>query len=169
MTTRFVTAISEFTTSTYVLHIESKIAQHNREIEHEKAILQAQIQTLERKQAQFKEHQNKFLDSLILGNFSAKERHRINTKLEELDLELKQVNTQLQHQAFLMIQKESDRLSFTQIKQAFIALQDLDHTASASFKTGLNESIKKVIVYKTRLTFSFNFLPWELDFDGWFP
>lgn len=166
MITRVINAIAKVTMQKYIAPIEAKITQHNQVIDQAQAIIHTQIQTLEGHQSRCKDQQNKFLDSLILGNFSAKERHRINVKLEELDLELKQFNTQLQHQEFLLTQKESERLNLTQVKQAMLALQDLDPTSSASFKTGLNEAIKKITVYKTRLTFSFRFLPWELDFDG---
>jgi site-specific DNA recombinase len=166
ITDRILEAISQFTGSTYLNSIESKVSQHNREIEDDQSIIRTQIQTLEGKEIVLKEHQNKFLDSLILGNFSAKERHRINAKLEELDLELKQVNTQLQHHEFTLNQKESEKLSLAQIKHALMTLQDLNFEDSSKFRIGLNEAIKNIVVYKNRLKFSFRFLPWEIDFDG---
>jgi site-specific DNA recombinase len=166
ITNRVVEAISQFTASKHLNAIEAKVIQHNREIDVDQSLVQAQIKTLEVKETSLKEHQNKFLDSLILGNFSAKERQRINTKLEELDLELKQVATQLQHHEFALTQKEAEKLSLAHIKHALMELQDLDSGDIAQFRTGLIEAIQKIIVYKTRLTFSFRFLPWEIDFDG---
>jgi len=166
ITERILAALSHFVTANYLATIESKVVQHNREIEADQLLIQAQIQTLEGKEVSLKEHQNKFLDSLILGNFSAKERHRINTKLEELDLEIKQVATQLQHHEFTLTQHESQKLTLAHIKHPLMDLQSLDPEDIDPFRIGLSDSIKKIVVHKTQLTFSFRFLPWEIDFDG---
>jgi hypothetical protein len=165
-TSRFLAACSHFTTSTWLKSIENKVTQHNQTIEKQTAITKAHIQTLEKKNITLKDQQNLFLNSLITASFSSKEKQRINTKLEELDLELKQLITQVQHAQFTLTQKESEKLNLSNIKFSLMSLQNLNPEEPEEFRNNLNTLIKAITVYKTKLTLSFHFLPWELDFDG---
>ena len=166
ITNRIKAAFDHFTSQRYLNDVASKLTQYNKTIEENQALIQATIQTLEAKQATLKEKQNSFLDSLITGQFTAKERQRINTKLEELDLELKQVSTQLQHQEFTSSQQESNKVELARVKYDLAQLQELDSDNVTAFRAGLTEIIKGIVVNKTKLIFYLHVIPWELDFDG---
>ena len=103
------------------------------------------------------------MDSLITGKFTAKERSRINEKLESLDLEEKQFNTQLSHHDFSIRQLDNQKLDIYQIKHAIAMLQNLDPDNANSFRETLLINIKDILVYKTQLTLNVHFLPWPID------
>ena len=165
ITDRTLAAFAHFSTASWLKSIENKVTRHNQLIEDDQASIRAQIQILDAQKTKLKDQQNRFLDSMITEKFSGKERDRINAKLDELDLALKQVTTQLQHHDFTLTQQESEKLNLPHIKQSLMQLQQLD-ASDTDFREILNELIKGIVVYKVKLTFSLRFLPFELDFDG---
>lgn len=163
---RVLAAFDQLSTPTIFKLLETRITQHNNGLDAQQSLIQKQISLLNQKVTASKAQQDKYLDSLITGKFTAKERHRINEKLESLDLEEKQFNTQLNHHDFTIRQLDNQKLDPTQIKQAIATLQSLDLDDSPSFRDTLLALIKDITVHKANLTMTFHFLPWPTDISA---
>ena len=160
---RILNAFDQLSTPATFKPLETRITQHNHALEAQQSLIQKQISLLNQKVTASKAQQDKYLDSLITGKFAAKERQRINEKLESLDLEEKQLDTQLQHHDFSLRQLDNQKLDLSQIKHAIATLQGLDPDDTQSFRETLMALIKEITVYKTNLTMTFHFLPWPTD------
>jgi len=160
---RVLNSLCQLSAPTTFNSIEIRIAQHNHVLDAQQSVIQKQLLVLNQKIIATKAQQDKYLDSLITGKFTAKERSRINEKLESLDLEEKQFNTQLSHHDFSIRQLDNQKLDIYQIKHAIAMLQNLDPDNANSFRETLLIHIKDILVYKTQLTLNVHFLPWPID------
>jgi len=162
---RILTAFDQLSTTATFKPLETKIIRHNQELATQQDLIHSQISLLKQKLSMSKEQQDKYLDSLITGKFTAKERLRINEKLEALDLEEKQLKDQLSHQEFAIYHIDDQKLDLTPIKQAIATLQGAIPDDSNTFREILFTHIKDITVYKTSLTMNVHFLPWPIDIN----
>jgi len=165
LTQRVLAAFRYFSSETGLSQLESKVLANNQNIQTEQANIQSNLTQLAVQKGHLKTQEEKYLDSLITGQFSGKERARINAKLDELSLALKQLEKQQQHLDFSLTQHDAERLNLGQIKHILLAFIETE-PGSPDFKVHLHRHIGTIFVTKLSLTLSVYFLPWGLDFSG---
>jgi len=145
--------------------IENRVIKHNQSIEAQTALLEAEIDQHKQQLTKIKDRQDQFLDSLILPNLTTVDRKRINSKLEELDIEAKQLQTVILKKEFEHHQKNNDLFNLMAIKHSISECIHLDSSDPAEYRQSLQRLIETTTVYPSRLTIQFRWMPWPWDID----
>jgi chromosome segregation ATPase len=145
--------------------IENQVIKHNHAIEIQINLLNSEIDQLSQSLSKIKDRQDQFLDSLILPNLTTVDRKRINSKLEELDIEAKQFQITINKKEFESNQKSQELFSLIDIKQAISECISLDTADLDTYRSSLKRLINTITVYPTKLTFQFRWIPWPWEID----
>ncbi len=97
---RVAQAFERLSHADHLKSIENQVIKHNQAIETQTELMDSEIDQCKLTLTKLKDRQDQFLDSLILPNLTTVDRRRINAKLEELDIEAKQLQTVLNKKEF---------------------------------------------------------------------
>ena len=105
------------------------------------------------------------LDSLIIPNLTTIDRNRINRKLEELDIEAKQLQAIITKKEFELERKTDELFNLTTIKHTLSNCLNLDTTDPTAYRETLHRLIQDITIYPTKFTFQFRWTPWAWEID----
>lgn len=146
--------------------IENQILRHNLQIEKAVNLIEKENHNLERKLELATTKKDKYFDSLIATKFSSSERQKINKRLDEIELEEKQIQGLLYKQQFEISKTKDELVNITSIKQQFITFRmDKDEFSFEELKDYLSTIIKEIYYYANKLTVVFKYLPEPVDFN----
>ncbi len=145
--------------------IENQVIKHNHAIETQTELMESEIRQFKLTLSKLKDRQDQFLDSLILPNLTTVDRRRINAKLEELDIEVKQLQTVLNKKEFERQQKADELFNLIEIKQFISECISLDSTDPVAYRASLQRLIDSITVYPSKLTVQFRWIPWTWEVD----
>lgn len=163
---RITVAFQQLSSPDQLKAIENKVIKHNHSIEATTSVLTAEIDHHAQQLTKFKERQDQFLDSLIIPNLTTVDRKRINTKLEELETDTKQLQAIITKKQFELTQKTDELFNIGTIKHAISECIHLDTTDSTAYRERLRRLIQDITVYPTKLTFQFRWMPWPWEIDA---
>jgi len=145
--------------------IEKPALTHNHKIEQEINHITAELQRHDIQLTNLKAKKDQYFDSLILGNFSAKEREVINKRIEQMELEEKQLTGTRFKQEFERNQKTETLIDLTAIKKHFIQFKaDHETLAWKALRDRLKALIDTITYHPDTLKIAFKALPFPLEF-----
>ncbi len=145
--------------------LENRILKHNQDIDHTLLAIKDRIRDTEAQLATIAKRKDKYLDSVMSNQFSKVERDAINQRLAEMELEEKQLKGRLLKEEFEVVQKESDQLSLSTLKQTFIRFKaNIEDYSRLQLKEVFLTHLKKVIYRPESVDLHFKQLPWPIPF-----
>ena len=145
--------------------LENRVLKYNQAIDQECQAIKNEIHLMESQTQALKAKKEKYLDSLISSQFLSSERKTINDKINELELEEKQIKGRLYKQQFELNQKADELIELTNIKSELIKFKaDHEDLTFEDLKKALNRLIDTVNYQANQLTIKLKSLPWPLDF-----
>ncbi len=103
--------------------IEHRAIKHNQNIDETLFQMKDSIDLTKNKHSFLKDKKDSYLDSLISGKFTSKERTHINKRLEDMEVEEKQIKGQLMKLEFEIVQKEDEKVDLTNFKHMLITFK----------------------------------------------
>ena len=147
--------------------LENPILKHNQIIEREFQKIKADIVMLENKLEATTAKKDRYLDSLISSEFLSSERKKINSKLEELELEEKQIKAGIYKQQFEFSQKEDESIDLIALKASLIDFRkDYETFPPQQLRKYLITTIQEIKYYPDKLKIQFRKLPWPVEFQA---
>jgi len=147
--------------------LENRILKFNQDIFDEETKIKQKIAQLKQSLDELKLKKDRYLDSLISGQYLSIERKRINEKIEELELEEKQLKAQMMKAEFEFTEKSDEKINLSQFKKSLIMFKtNQDTLTPPEFKTFLNTTIKEIHYFPDKLLITFRLLPWPIDFQS---
>ncbi len=143
--------------------VENQILRHNLAIEREG---QAILETLRLQESQLKQleaRKDKFFDSLISGEFSAKEREKIQEQINDMELKEKQQKGLIAKLTFDLTQKQDESIDNSRFKQMLINYRaDHEQFSISEHKAFLSQHLTQIVFHKIHLDLQFKALPWPI-------
>jgi len=94
-----------------------------------------------------KAKKEKYLDSLIDGNFSKGERERINQKIDDFSLEEKQIQASIYQQEFQLNAEKEKLITIEPFKQSIVSLKiNHENMTDKEWFGWLNKNIEKIYI-----------------------
>lgn len=156
--------LSNLATESQITSIKKKLAEHNAEIERNCQLIQAEIT---KKQAQLdtvKQKKEKYLDSLIAGNFSQKERKLINDKIDEFSLLEKQLDTDIYRQTFQLTELKDKIVPIEPFKESILTFKFNHSTMTEKeLKDWLKFNVERIILDQDIIKMDVKKLPFRLE------
>lgn len=121
--------------------LKSTIQSHNDTIRLTELRYEEDLKNLNAIIATLKDKKDRFLESLVTSSFLSTERHHINNRIEELNAELKTLNSQHYKQQFDLSQLSDSKIDLSQLNQ--LAIQFKTDFATA------NQEEKRVFLLRT--------------------
>jgi site-specific DNA recombinase len=147
--------------------LENQILKYNQEQERDEQKIKADLSALEHRMELIKANKDRYLDSLISSQFLSTERKKINEKMEELELEEKQVKAIIYKQQFELNQKEATKIDLASFKQELITFRkDYDTYTPEELRRAILNLIKGITYHPDKLLIHFHRLPWPMEFSG---
>lgn len=156
--------LSNLATESQIAHIKKKLAEHNAEIERDCQLIQAEITKQQAQLNTVKQRKEQYLDSLITGNFSQKERRLINDKIDEFSLLEKQLDTDIYRQTFQLTELKDKIVSVEPFKEAILKFK-LNHKTMAEkeLKDWLKTNVERIILDQDVIKMDVKKLPFQLE------
>jgi len=147
--------------------VENRILKFNQAIEQDTQQLQKEIFLLENQLQTLKDKKERYLDSLISSKFLSKERNFINDKINDLELEEKQIKGQMLHKQFEINKKQEEKIDVAQFKKKLITFRvEHEEYDLEQMKKYLTGTIQSIHYTPEKLVFQFNLLPWSIEFES---
>jgi len=164
--TKIIELLLSLSSQAHFTKIENSVLKHNQSQDQQIQKNQTEITSLETKIQTTKSKKDRYLDSLILGNFKASEREKINTRIEEMELEEKQTKALLYKQQFKLNQHQQEKINLTALKQTLVEFK-ADHETLSHEQTReyLIKNIEKIICFLDKLAIKLKAVPWLIEFD----
>ncbi len=138
--------ILEYASDEKLKILNSQIKKDNQRIEKQITLLKVELEKLEIELKTIKAKKEKYLDSLINGNFSRGERERINQKIDDFSLEEKQIQASIYHQEFELNAGKEKLLSIEPFKQSIVSLKiNYENMTDKEWFSWLNKNIERII------------------------
>ncbi|MFC1771361.1 recombinase family protein [Candidatus Margulisiibacteriota bacterium] len=145
--------------------VENKALKYNQEIEKELGALKTEINMLKTEKDSIKQKKDRYFDSLISGDFTSSEREKINKRIEEIELEEKQVQARLFKQEFEYEEKKEDLINLMPIKRAVISFKTDHETYNRkAMRAFLYKILERFYYSKEAIKVKFRALPFEITF-----
>ncbi|MFC1771063.1 recombinase family protein [Candidatus Margulisiibacteriota bacterium] len=145
--------------------IESRVFKHNQVIEKELKVLEQKIQELNRSYEEIKLKKDRYFDSLITGNFTSAEREKISTRINEIELEEKQIRGNLFKQELELNKRKDDCINLSYLKRSFITFKtEFGSMSKSKLREYLIQNINRIYYHPERLVVSFKNIPFEIPF-----
>ena len=143
--------------------VENQILKHNLAIEKEGQAIQESLRLQEAQLKQLETRKDKFFDSLISGQFSAKEREKIQEQINDMELKEKQQKGLIAKLNFDLTQKQDESIDTSRFKQMLIHYK-ADHAQFSlkEHKAFLFQHLNQIAFHKTHLELQFKALPWPI-------
>ena len=143
--------------------IENKILKHNLTVEKESQAIQESLHLQEVQLKQIEARKDKFFDSLISGEFNAKEREKIQEQINDMEIKEKQQKGLIAKLTFDLGQKQDDAIDTSHFKQMLINYRsDQEKFSVSEHKAFLSKHLSQIIFHKTQLELQFKALPWPI-------
>ena len=145
--------------------VENQILKHNLAIEQEVQTIQESLRLQEAQLQQLEARKDKFFDSLISGQFNAKERDQIQEQIDTMQLKEKQQKALIAKLTFNLSQKQEETINTSRFKEMLIYYKS-DHAQFSlkEHKAFLYQHLSQIIYRKTNLELHFKALPWPISF-----
>ena len=155
---------SNLATESQINHIKKKLAEHNAEIERDCQLIQAEITKQQAQLDTAKQKKEQYLDSLITGNFSQKERKLINDKIDEFSLLEKQLDTDIYRQTFQLTELKDKIVSVEPFKEAVLKFK-LNHKTMVEkeLTDWLKANVERIILDQDIIKMDVKKLPFRLE------
>lgn len=145
--------------------IESKILRHNQNINAEIQQIQKSIYLFEQELSSIKDKKEKYLDSLISSKFLSKERNLINDKINDIELDEKQLKGKILQEQFEINQRTESKIDIIPFKKDLIEFKADYHSYNLEqLKKYLASKIQSIHYLPEKLSIKFNLLPWDIEF-----
>ena len=156
--------LSNLATESQINHIKKKLAEHNAEIERDCQLIQAEIAKQQAQLDTVKQKKEQYLDSLITGNFSKKERKLINDKIDEFSLLEKQLDTDIYRQTFQLTELKDKIVSVEPFKESILKFK-LNHKTMTEkeLKDWLKANVERIILDQDIIKIDVKKLPFRLE------
>ena len=142
--------------------LENKLLKHNDQINFQIAQKEKALLCLDASLHENKTKKEKYLDGLLSSKFSSKERDFINTKLQELEGEEKQIKTTMMKQELSLNQTKENRINISEIKKLFIGYRSNHPFADEqTHRIHIATLIDRIQCSKDSLQIQFSQLPWK--------
>ena len=136
--------------------IQVQIDHHNKSIQKEVQLLEAEAQRLEAALKTIRQKKDQYLDSLVTRDFSKEERKKINEKIDQFSLEEKQIEAGIYRCQFEKTERAEQLLNIDAFKEAIVRLKlNRDLMLEAEIQGWLKENIEEVLYLKDGLEISF--------------
>ncbi len=150
--------------------VENQILKHNLAIEKEIQGIQESIRLQETQLNQLETRKDKFFDSLISGQFNAKERDNIQEQIDAMQLKEKQQKGLIAKLNFDLNQKQDESIDTSHFKQILIHYKtDYEQFSVSEHKVFLSQHLSQIIFHKSHLDLQFKALPWPITIQLEFP
>lgn len=143
--------------------IEHRALKHNKAIERAMQTIRDKIILLEQKLEDLKEKKDRYFDSLLSGDFSPAERVKINKRIDEMDLDEKQISSQLHKKQFDLTQKEEEIIDLTKFKRILFAFKTDHRDGSLDLRDYITSHVKKIVYFPDKLAINFKMLDWIVE------
>ena len=144
--------------------VENQILKHNLAIEKEVQALKEDLRLQESQLQQLEARKDKFFDSLISGQFNAKERDQIQQQIDAMQLKEKQQKGLIAKLSFDLNQKQDETINTSRFKEILIHYKaDYAQFSLKEHKAFLFQNLSKIVVHKTHLALHFKALPWPVQ------
>lgn len=144
--------------------LENRILKHNESVKQDREIIKGEIDQVNLTLNQVKVKKEQYLDSLISNRFLSAERHRINSKLDELEQDEKQIKGKLYQLEFNYSQKEDEFIDSIGFKQDLITFisENQPHSKDQT-NIALKSILAEVSYSKEMISLHFQRLPWPVE------
>ena len=143
--------------------VENQILKHNLAVEKETQAIQETLRLQEAQLQQLEARKDKFFDSLISGQFNAREREKIEGQINDMELKEKQQKGLIAKLTFDLSQKQDESIDTSRFKQMLIHYKaDHEQFSLAEHKAFLFQHLTQIVFHKTHLELSFKALPWPV-------
>jgi len=156
--------LSNLATESQINHIKQKLSEHNAEIERDCQLIQSEITKKKAQLDTVKQKKEQYLDSLITGNFSQKERKLINDKIDEFSLLEKQLDTDIYRQTFQLTEIKDKIVSVEPFKEAVLKFK-LNHKTMVEkeLTDWLKANVERIILDQDIIKMDVKKLPFRLE------
>ncbi|MEK6557983.1 MAG: hypothetical protein AABZ14_06750, partial [Candidatus Margulisiibacteriota bacterium] len=143
--------------------VENQILKHNLTIEKGGQDIQESLRLQEAQLKQLEARKDKFFDSLISGQFSTKEREKIQEQINDMELKEKQQKGLIAKLNFDLSQKQDESIDTSRFKQMLINYRtDQEKFSLKEHKAFLFQHLNQILLHKTQLELQFKALPWPI-------
>ena len=144
--------------------VENQILKHNLAIEKDVQSIQEDLRLQEAQLQQLETRKDKFFDSLISGQFNAKERDQIQQQIDTMQLKEKQQKAYIAKLTFDLTQKQEEAIDISRFKEMLIHYKaDHEQFSLKEHKAFLFQHLSKIVYHKTHLELQFKVLPWTIS------
>ncbi|MDD5456260.1 MAG: recombinase family protein [Candidatus Margulisbacteria bacterium] len=141
-------------------YIENKLLKHNEQIMTQIAEHDKSLRHMESLFSQLKIKKDKYLDTLLSSQFLSKERELINTKINEMETEEKQLKAAITKEQLTDNQIKSKLLPIAEVKKQFIVYRSgYPFENIYAHRLALAKIIEQIRCSKDTLEFQFTMLP----------
>ena len=143
--------------------VENQMLKHNLAIEKGGQDIQESLRLQEAQLKQLEARKDKFFDSLISGQFSTKEREKIQEQINDMELKEKQQKGLIAKLNFDLSQKQDESIDTSRFKQMLINYRtDQEKFSLKEHKAFLFQHMNQILLHKTQLELQFKALPWPI-------
>jgi site-specific DNA recombinase len=144
--------------------VENQILKHNLAIEKDVQSIQEDLRLQEAHLQQLETRKDKFFDSLISGQFNAKERDQIQQQIDAMQLKEKQQKAHIAKLTFDLTQKQEEAIDISRFKEMLIHYKaDHEQFSLKEHKAYLFQHLTQIVCHKTHLDLQFKVLPWIIS------
>lgn len=155
---------SNYATEQQLKRIKQQLSKHNSEIEGDSQLVDAEIIKLKTQLEVTKQKKDQYLDSLITGDFSQKERKHINDKIDEFSLLEKQLETDIYRETFQQTELNEKIVTIDPFKESLLKFK-LNHESMTEdeHKNWLKANVERIILDQEVIKIDFKKLPFQLE------
>jgi site-specific DNA recombinase len=159
-----ISELLSYATESKFKQIQIRLNQHNSEIQKDISFIEANLAKLEAQLLLTKQKKEQYLDSMITGNFSQKERKLINDKIDEFSLLEKQLETDIYRQTFNKMELSDRTVGLDGFKESLLKFK-LNHKEMTELELQgwLKENIERIILEGDDLKMDVKKLPFRLE------
>jgi site-specific DNA recombinase len=157
-------SLSNFATEAELTRIKKKLAKHNAEIQRDIQRIEADIAKSKAQLNTTKQKKERYLDSLIAGNFSQKERKLINDKIDEFSLLEKQLETDIYRETFQLAELKDKIVAIDPFKESVLKFKvNYEAMTEKELKDWLKANLGRIILDQDIIKMDIKKLPFRLE------
>ena len=151
--------ILSYSTEQEITNINLKVKEHNKSINKNICFVQTELENLELKLNEAKSKKEKYLDTLISGNFTINERKKINNVIDEYSLAEKQIQTGIHKKQFELSELKDSLKEIEPFKEA-ITYFKINYSAMTEQEliSWLSENIRGIFYKSGQIKITFTLL-----------
>lgn len=143
--------------------MQKDIERHNSIIQKDITALETRTEKLSAQLEKVKEKKEKYLDSLITGDFSGRERKIINDKIDEFSLQEKQLDSERYKNTFDSTELKDQLVTIDDFKESVIKLKvNYKSMSDEDLRQWLKENVEQIIINGEKVKVTFKKLKLQL-------